>query len=66
MRNYHETWKKYNLPVARHNSVHPEARVMGRGHGTYDDIILLNELPDYEQRVDRGLQQGLKGCVVEA
>ena len=63
MRNYYETWKKYKLPIAHHNSVHPEARVMGRGHGTYDDIILLNEVPDYEERVDRGLQEGLKGCV---
>jgi len=64
MRNYYETWKKYKLPMAHHHSVHPEARVMGRGHGTYDDIILLNEVPDYESRVDRALQQGLKACVV--
>ncbi len=66
MRNYYEIWKKYGLPIAHHNGAHPEARVMGRGHGTYDDIILLNELPDYESRVDRGIQQGLKGCVVDA
>ena len=36
---------------------------MGRGHGTYDDIILLNEVPDYEARVDKALHEGLKGCV---
>jgi len=65
MRNYYETWKKYKLPVAHHHSVHPEARVMGRGHGTYDDIILLNEVPDYEEQVDRAVRQGLKACVVE-
>ena len=65
MRNYYEIWKKYGLPIAHHNGAHPEARVMGRGHGTYDDIILLNELPDYESRVDRGIQEGLKGCVVD-
>lgn len=64
MRNYYEIWKKYGLPIAHHNGAHPEARVMGRGHGTYDDIILLNELPDYESRVDRGIQEGLKGCVI--
>ncbi|MDZ4342862.1 MAG: radical SAM protein [Candidatus Binatia bacterium] len=65
MRNYYEIWKKYGLPIAHHNGAHPEARVMGRGHGTYDDIILLNERPDYESRVDRGIQEGLKGCVVD-
>jgi len=26
---------------------------MGRGHGTYDDIILLNEVRDDEARVDK-------------
>jgi hypothetical protein len=36
---------------------------MARGHGTYDDIILLNEVPDYEARVDKALHEGLKGCV---
>ena len=65
MRNYYESWKKYNLPIALHNSAHPEARVMGRGHGTYDDIILLNEIPDYEERADRGIEQGLKGCILK-
>jgi len=46
-----------------HNSVHPEKRVMGREHGTYNDIILLQEVPDYENRVDRAIRDGLKGCV---
>lgn len=64
MRNYYATWKKYKLPIAHHHSVHPEARVMGRGHGTYDDIILLNEVRNYEERVNRGIEEGLKGCVV--
>ncbi len=63
MGKYYETWKKYSLPIAPHNSVHPETRIMGRGHGTYDDIILLNEVPDYEARVDKALREGLKGCV---
>jgi hypothetical protein len=36
---------------------------MGRGHGTYDDIILLNEVPDYEARVDKALYEGPKGRV---
>lgn len=63
MGKYYETWKRYGLPIAPHNSVHPETRIMGRGHGTYDDIILLNEVPDYEARVDRALREGLKGCV---
>ena len=62
MSNYYETWKKYSLPIAPHNTVHPETRIMGRGHGTYDDIILLNEVPDYEARVDKALREGLKGC----
>ena len=65
MRNYYETWKKYQLPMAHHHSVHPEARVMGRGHGTYDDIILLQEVSDYEARVDRAIKHGLKACVLE-
>ena len=42
--------------------VHPERRI-GSGHGTYDDIILLNEMPDYEAAWDRGFNEGLKGCV---
>lgn len=63
MGKYYETWKKYSLPIAPHNSVHPETRIMGRGHGTYDDIILLNEVPDYEARVDEALRHGLKACV---
>jgi hypothetical protein len=63
MSNYYATWKKYSLPIAPHNSVHPETRIMGRGHGTYDDIILLNEVPDYEARVDEALRDGLKACV---
>ena len=65
MRNYYGIWKRYNLPIALHNTAHPEARVMGRGHGTYDDIILLNEVPNYEERVDRAIREGLKGCVVD-
>ncbi|MFQ5851679.1 MAG: radical SAM protein [Candidatus Binatia bacterium] len=65
MRNYYETWKKYKLPLTYHNNAHPERRVMGRNHGTYDDIILLNEVPDYEERVDRVLREGLKGCVTD-
>jgi hypothetical protein len=36
---------------------------MGRGHGTYDDIILLNEVADYEEKVDDALKNGLKACV---
>jgi len=36
---------------------------MGREHGTYNDIILLQEVPNYEERVDRALREGLKGCV---
>ena len=36
---------------------------MGRGHGTYDDIILLNEVSDYQARVDAALREGLKACV---
>ncbi len=63
MANYYATWKKYSLPIAPHNSVHPETRIMGRGHGTYDDIILLNEVADYEERVDDALKNGLKACV---
>jgi hypothetical protein len=51
------------LPIAPHNSVHPETRIMGRGHGTYDDIILLNEVTDYEARVNDALKNGLKACV---
>ena len=56
MANYYATWKRYSLPIAPHNSVHPETRIMGRGHGTYDDIILLNEVADYEERVDDALK----------
>jgi hypothetical protein len=63
MASYYETWKKYSLPIAPHNSVHPETRIMGRGHGTYDDIILLQEVADYEARVDDALKNGLKACV---
>jgi hypothetical protein len=62
MGNYYESWKKYNLPMPRRECVHPERRI-GSGHGTYDDILLLNELPDYEEAWDRGFNQGLKGCV---
>ena len=63
MRNYYETWKKYKLPIARRESVHPERR-WGAGHGTYDDMILLNELTNYEERWDRGIREGLRGCVL--
>jgi len=38
-------------------------RCIGSGHGTYDDILLLNEVPDYEAQWDRGYSEGLKGCV---
>ena len=62
MGNYYNTWKKYNLPMPRRECVHPERRI-GSGHGTYDDILLLNELPDYEEAWDRGFNEGLKGCV---
>jgi hypothetical protein len=48
--------------MPRRECVHPERRI-GSGHGTYDDILLLNELPDYEEAWDRGFNQGLKGCV---
>ncbi len=65
MRNYYETWKKYKLPLPYHNSLHPEKRVMGREHGTYNDIVLLQEVPDYEERVERAIHEGLKGCVSE-
>ena len=54
--------KKYNLPMPGRECVHPERRI-GSGHGTYDDILLLNELPDYEEAWDRGFNEGLKGCV---
>jgi hypothetical protein len=63
MGNYYESWKKYNLPMPRRECIHPERRI-GSGHGTYDDILLLNELPDYEAAWDRGYNEGLKGCVV--
>jgi hypothetical protein len=62
MGNYYNSWKKYNLPMPRRECVHPERRI-GSGHGTYDDILLLNELPDYEEAWDRGFNEGLKGCV---
>ena len=54
--------KKYHLPMPRRECVHPERRI-GSGHGTYDDIILLNELPGYEAAWDRGFNEGLKGCL---
>ena len=60
--NYYNSWKKYNLPMPRRESVHPERRI-GSGHGMYDYILLLNELPDYEAAWDRGYSEGLKGCV---
>jgi hypothetical protein len=44
--------------IAPHNTVHPETRIMGRGHGTYDEIILLNEVSDYEARVDKASTKG--------
>ena len=47
--------------VPRRESVHPERRI-GSGQDTYDDILLLNELPDYEAAWDRGLQRGTRGC----
>ncbi len=62
MGDYYDSWKKYNLPMPRRECVHPERR-FGSGHGTYDDVILLNELPDYEAAWDRGYNQGLKACV---
>jgi hypothetical protein len=45
--NYYNSWKKYNLPMPRRECVYPERRI-GSGHGTYDHILLLNEVPDYE------------------
>jgi hypothetical protein len=63
MGNYYDSWKKYGLPMPRRECVHPERRI-GSGHGTYDDILLLNELPDYEAAWDRGYNEGLKGCVM--
>ena len=62
MGNYYDSWKKYGLPMPRRECVHPERRI-GSGHGTYDDILLLNELPDYEAAWDRGYNEGLKGCI---
>ena len=43
--------------MPRRECVHPE-RSVGSGHGTYDDIVLLNELLDYESAWDRVLQRG--------
>jgi len=37
--------EEIQLPMPRRECVHPERRI-GSGHGTYDDILLLNELPD--------------------
>ena len=59
--NYYDSWKKYSLPMPRRECVHPERRI-GSGHGTYDDTLLLNELPDYEAAWDPGYNEGLRGA----
>ncbi len=62
MRRYYESWKKYRLPFPHHDSVHPERR-WGSGHATYDDMLFLNDWPNYEEEWDRGSREGLKACV---
>lgn len=57
---YYELWKKYGLPWPHRNIAHPERRMMGVDHGFYDDVLLLNERPDYAPEVDRVLQEGLR------
>ena len=62
MRRYYESWKKYRLPFPHHDSVHPERR-WGSGHATYDDMLFLNDWPNYEEEWSRGSREGLKACV---
>ena len=64
MRRYYESWTKYRLPFPHHDSVHPERR-WGSGHATYDDMIFLNNWPNYEEEWDRGSKEGLKACVTK-
>ena len=65
MARYYESWKKYRLPFPHHDSVHPERR-WGSGHATYDDMLFLNDWPNYEEEWDRGSREGLKACVTKS
>ncbi len=57
-RNRYELWKKYSLPLPDQLGAHPEKRVMGVSHGTYNDYPLLMEQRDYEKRAWQALEEG--------
>ena len=64
MREYYELWGKYGLPLPEcGNHGHPHERFMGNSNGTYDDVFLLNAVPDYRERAHRAMVQGYKGVV---
>jgi hypothetical protein len=64
MREYYELWGKYGLPLPPcGNHGHPHERFMGNSNGTYDDVFLLNAVPDYRERAHRTIAQGQKRMV---
>ena len=62
MRRYYESWKKYRLPLPP-PQLRPPRAPLGSGHATYDDMLFLNDWPNYEEEWDRGSREGLKACV---
>ncbi len=64
MRKYYELWGKYGLPFPPcGNHGHPHQRFMGNGNGTYDDVFLLNAVPDYKEYADRAMVTDQKRMV---